>query len=202
MIAQHRNARQPVREVREIITILGSGDGCDLILASSKVDAAHAAIVKLNDTAYLCDLGAAGGTTLNRRRIRWALLADGDLPAIGPFSFKVDMDEGPNPIHSAHPAFSMRDDRTIGIVKCVDPVLIIGSDAGCDVVIKDATVAPRQAMIVWSQNGPLVRDLLRRKSVRHNGEKINESPLEHGDCVGVGRFEMVFEILDQPAEAG
>ncbi|MEK6643789.1 MAG: FHA domain-containing protein [Planctomycetota bacterium] len=202
LVAQHRNARQPVREVREIITILGSGDGCDLILASSKVDAAHAAIVKLNDTAYLCDLGAAGGTTLNRRRIRWARLADGDLPAIGPFSFKVDMDEGPNPIHSAHPAFSMRDDRTIGIVKCVDPVLIIGSDAGCDVVIKDATVAPRQAMIVWSQNGPIVRDLLRRKSVRHNGEKINESPLEHGDCVGVGRFEMVFEILDQPAEAG
>lgn len=195
LVAQHRNARQPVREVKEIVTVLGSGDGCDLILASSKVDTAHAAIIKLNDTAYLCDLGAVGGTTLNRRRIRWARLADGDNPVLGPFSFKVEMEEGPNPIHSAHPAFSMREDQTVGIIKSVDPVLIIGSDAGCDIVIKDATVAPRQAMVVWTQAGPLVRDLLRRNSVRRNGERINEAMLEHGDCVGVGRFELVFEIL-------
>lgn len=196
LVAQHRNARQPVREVKEIVTVLGSGDGCDLILASSKVDAAHAAIIKLNDTAYLCDLGAVGGTTLNRRRIRWARLADGDNPVLGPFSFKVEMEEGPNPIHTAHPAFSMREDKTVGIIKSVDPVLIIGSDAGCDVVIRDATVAPRQAMIVWTQSGPLVRDLLRRNSVRRNGERINEAMLEHGDSVGVGRFELVFEILE------
>ncbi len=196
LVAQHRNARQPVREVKEIVTVLGSGDGCDLILASSKVDAAHAAIIKLNDTAYLCDLGAVGGTTLNRRRIRWARLADGDNPVLGPFSFKVEMEEGPNPIHSAHPAFSMREDKTVGIIKSVDPVLIIGSDAGCDIVIKDATVAPRQAMVVWTQTGPLVRDLLRRNSVRRNGERINEAMLEHGDSVGVGRFELFFEILE------
>jgi pSer/pThr/pTyr-binding forkhead associated (FHA) protein len=200
LVAMHRNARQPVRELNQIITVLGSGDGCDLILASSKVDSAHAAVIRLADTAYLCDLGAAAGTTLNGRRVRWARLADGDAPALGPFSFKVELEEAGSSAGAAPPVFSVREDRTIGVIRSIDPVLVIGSDPGCDVVLKDPTVAPRHALVVWTQIGPMVRDLLRQRSVRRNGRKVNSERLASGDSIGIGRFELIFETSEAPQE--
>ena len=200
LVAQHRNARQPMRELAQTITVLGSGDGCDLIFASTKVDAAHAAIVRLNGAAFLCDLGAPNGTLLNGRRIRWSRLKDGDMPAVGPFTFKVELEDGESAGLVEQPSFSLRNDRAFGIVKSVDPVLVIGSDPACDVVLADASVAPRHAMVVWTQDGPIVRDLLRRYAVRRNGEKVSIASLAAGDCIGIGRFELIFEVLWAPNE--
>ena len=199
LVAQHRNARQPVRELTQTVTVLGSGDGCDLILASTKVDAAHAAIVRLNGAAYLCDLGAPNGTILNGRRIRWSRLKNGDMPAVGPFTFKVELEESDYAGYVDQPTFSVRNDRAFGIVRSVDPVLVIGSDSACDVVLSDASVAPRHALIVWTQEGPIVRDLLRRCAIRRNGEKVNSGSLVTGDCIGIGRYELIFDVLSAPA---
>src|ERR1041385_917480 len=154
LVAQHRKARQPIRELTQTITILGSGDGCDLIMASSKIDAAHAAIVRLNGAAYICDLGASNGTLLHDRRIRWSRLSDGDMSALGPFRFRVELLESVTAEVIDVPAFSLRNDRAIGVIKSVDPVLVIGSDPACDVILQDAAVAPRHAIVVWTQDGP------------------------------------------------
>lgn len=193
LVAMHRNARQPVRELSQIITVLGSGDGCDLILASTKVEAAHAAIVRYCGGAYLCDLGSTIGTTLNGRRIRWARLSQGDVPAIGPFSFRVEIEEtDPRPADSP-PAFSLRHDQHKEPIRSIDPVLVIGSDPGCDVVLQDKSVSPRHGLVVWTEIGPMVRDLLRRRSVRRNGRRVNAEPLATGDAIGVGKYELTFE---------
>jgi len=193
LVALHRNARQPVRELHQIITILGSGEGCDLILASDKVDAAHAAIVRLQGGAYLCDLGASGGTTLNGRRIRWARLADGDLPTIGPFSFRVELEEGTSVFDEPQPTFSLRNEPTVGVVRSTHPAMVIGSDPSCDVVLHDKSISRRHCLVAWTDAGPLARDLQRRRSVRLNGRRVNSERLASGDTIGLGRHELIFE---------
>lgn len=176
------------------ITVLGSGAGCDLILASGKVAAAHAAVVLLNDTAYLCDVG--GGTSLNGRRIRWARLADGDSPSIGPFTFRVELQDGPHPGRLDHPRFSLRNDEAIGVVRSIDPILVVGRDPGCDVSIEADDVLPKHALVAWTQDGPFIRALQEGSRFAVNGAHSDLVPLGEGDVIDIGGVELVFNTGD------
>jgi pSer/pThr/pTyr-binding forkhead associated (FHA) protein len=198
LTAMHHSARQAVKDIQPSLTILGSGEGCDLILASGKVDPTHAAIIKLGGAAYITDLGGPGGTTLNGRRIRWARLCNADIPAIGPFKFNVEIKDVADGIGLRPPVFRVRNDKMIGTVTSVNPVLVIGSDAGCDVVIREEDIAPRHCLIAWTDEGPIIRDLQRRSLVRHNGRRVDYGRLLHGDSIGIGPYELIFDIVTLP----
>ncbi len=187
------HAVQVPRPLHGLVTILGSGDGADLILASTKVESAHAAIVRLGHSAYLCDLGGVGGTTVNERRFRWVRLADGDILGIGPFFFRVELEERAEFAGLEEPVFTLRNDGVIGAISSIDPALLVGSDPACDVVIRHSAVAPRHCLIVWTDEGPVVRDLQRREQTRINGSRVNLGRLVNGDSVGVGPYELLFE---------
>lgn len=202
LIPLHRHGSQPGRPLTDAVTILGSGDGADIILASSKVDSSHAVIVYLGPSVYLADLGAPGGTTLNGRRLRWARLANRDEIGIGPFRFRAEMTEGRGPFGDEEPVFSLRNDQAIGVVASIDPVLLVGSDPGCDVVLRHESIAPRHCLVAWTTEGPLVRDLQRRERIRLNGRRTNYARLVHGDSIGVGPFELVFEAVIKADDAG
>lgn len=58
-------SERSARMITGPVTVLGSGGGCDMVLASSSVDEAHAVIVRLGGGAFVCDLGAPGGTQVN-----------------------------------------------------------------------------------------------------------------------------------------
>jgi pSer/pThr/pTyr-binding forkhead associated (FHA) protein len=191
----HHSARQAVKDLQHAVTILGAGEGCDLILASGRIDSAHAAIIKLGGAAYITDLGGPGGTTLNGRRIRWARLCNNDTPAMGPFKFNVEIQDVADGIGLRPPVFRVRNDKMIGTVTSVNPVLVIGSDAGCDVVIRENDIAHRHCLIAWTDEGPIVRDLQRRSLVRHNGRRVDYGRLLHGDSVGIGPYELIFEVV-------
>lgn len=192
LIPLHRNSAEPGRVLESTLTVLGSGDGADFILASSKVDATHAAVVRLGKAAYLADLGAAGGTTLNGRRLRWSRLAKGDEIGVGPFKFGVDIEEADDPAVAEEPVFSIRNEQTIGVITSIDPLLLIGSDPGCDVILRHGSIAPRHCLVVWTAEGPVVRDLHRREKTRLNGRRINFAHLVNGDSIGVGPYELIF----------
>jgi len=194
LIAQHHSARQPAREFTQPVTILGSDDACDFILASKRVDAAHAGIVRLGGSAYACDLGAPGGTYVNGRPIRWCRLGSGDEVQVGPFRFKVDLAQTGAVANTAPPMFSLRSDATIGTVVSDDPVLLVGSSPACDVILRGDAVSPRHALVVWSDEGPIVRSLC--GTVRQNGQSITCGVLQPGDAVGVGPYELIFETAD------
>lgn len=202
LVAQYRNARQPVRRLTNVLTLLGRGDGCDIILSSSSVGIAHAAIVRLGTTAYICDLGAPGGTQIDGRYVRWARLHDGAELVLGRFKYRIELEGGDLAVGTQAPAFSLlRDgDRIAGTTE--DPVLVIGSDEGCDVQTADAGVAGRHALIVWSQHGPIIRDLSSQTGTRHNGRTVTIARLLSGDTIGVGGLELKFRIDMTPGIEG
>ncbi len=182
------------RRITRSLVLLGSRDHCDVMLASERIDPVHAAIVLLGNTAYLCDLGAPSGTSLNGRRIRWARLADGDEMAIGRFKLNVSVMEDADAVSGEQPEFQLTDEDTIGAVKSIDPVLIVGSDPSCDVVLFDEHVAARHCLVIWTQDGPVLRSLQGRKDVRLNGRPVNGGSLTSGDTIGIGGYELYFEI--------
>ncbi|HVP11535.1 MAG TPA: FHA domain-containing protein [Phycisphaerae bacterium] len=181
-------------EIGQALTVFGSGSGCDLRLRPQEADSAHAAVVLLGNTAYLCDFGAAGGTSLNGRRIRWARLADGDEMAVNTCHFRVELDEDRVVLTGEQPSFKLRDDSSIGEVMTIDPVLIVGSDPGCDVVLHDDAVAPRHCLVVWTQEGPLLRGLQEGDHPRLNGMPTRFARLVSGDRIAIGPYEMTFQI--------
>lgn len=185
---------QLIHEIDGVVTVLGSGDGCDMVLASGRVDSAHAVIVRLGGGAFVCDLGAPGGTQINDRHVRWSRIEDGDELTIGPFTYEIKIGATQGAPSTGTRPFSLRNDLTIGQVHSEDPVILIGSDAACDVVLNGSNIAPRHAIVVWTSEGPVVRDLQGRVLVRLNGRPIREGIIESGDSIGVGPYEMRFDI--------
>lgn len=188
------NSHRPPRDLPLVVSILGSGDGCDIILSSGNVEAAHSAIVRLKTGTYVCDLGAPGGTRLNDKQIRWTRVMDGDEIAMGPFAFLAEVENEGDPDAAHSPVFSLRNDQTIGTVKSIDPVLVIGSDPGCDIVLDEECILPRHSLVVWTEDGPVVRDLSGRDLTRMNGQRVHTGRLRDGDSVGIGPHELIFEV--------
>lgn len=188
-----------VQDINRVLTVLGSGTGCDIVLDSDRVDHVHAAIVRLGEVAYVCDLGGAGGTRINQRFVRWERLNDGDELGLGPFVFDVEIEAPRHAIVATTRPFSLREDQAFGVVRSEDPVLLIGSDATCDIVLGGSMVAPRHAIVVWGNDGPIVRDLTGERTTRVNGKWVREAALRHGDSIGVGSYELIFEVGSAPA---
>lgn len=200
LVSTDPSVRPGVRGIEQDLTIIGSSDGCEICLSSSRVDAAHTAILRIGTAAFACDLGGAGGTIVNERRIRFERLSDGAVIKIGPFSFCVEL---PNTVagNAAYGTFTLRDDRTIGEVTSQEPVLLVGSDAACDVVLADPSIGPRHALIAWTTQGPVLRDLVGSFNVRRNGRHVRQSNLNEGDRIGIGPYELSFSCTTQSITA-
>ncbi len=188
-------------ELPTCLALLGSDRDCDLILAAPgrcegqgpELERVHAAIVRLAGAAYICDLGATGGTILNGRRIKWARIANGDDIFVGPRGFEVRLTCPNAPARTEHPVFSLRGKGAAAAVTSIDPVLIVGSAPGCDVVIEDGSVAPRHCVVVWTDAGPLVRRVQTERPTLLNGRPIRSASIAAGDVIAVGSHELRFE---------
>ena len=182
-----------VHELSNALTVLGSGRCCDVELEVGGIDDAQTAIVKLGGCAYVCDLRAAGGTLLNGRRVRWARLSTGDHLGVGPYAFRVEVCEAFAEAVEERPIFSLRNDQTVGTLTSIDPVLVIGSDPRCDVVLPPGSVVPRHCVLVWTHEGPILRDLQSRLCTRVNGRVGRILRLLNGDEVAIGTHRLIFE---------
>jgi pSer/pThr/pTyr-binding forkhead associated (FHA) protein len=121
-------------------------------------------------------------------------LANGDELAVRACRFRVELRERAELVTGEQPAFKLRDQATIGDVTTIDPVLIVGSDPACDVVLYDDGVAPRHCLVIWTQEGPMLRSLHGGRGTTLNGAPIRVGRLVNGDRVGVGPYELAFEI--------
>lgn len=208
LVALYRNARQPVRQLTKSLTLLGRAEACDIILASKSVAPAHATIVRLGDTAYVCDLGSRSGTLIDDRRVRWERLVDGQELILGRFRFRIELEEPESGATGEAPTFRLEVPESGLIVDSTDPVLVVGSDAGCDVVLDAPEVAARHCVVAWTQDGPVVRDLGGSNGTRRAGRLVSFGRLLVGDTIGVGPFELVFKVgdpfaaADRPAPGG
>lgn len=198
LVATCADGAQGDCELGHAVSILGSGDWCDVILESPEVAPAHAAIVKYGGSGYLCDLGAKGGSMLNDRLVRWARLTPGDRIGIGPFEFVVQIDHEESSATLTQPIFGLLGDEELGFVTSIDPVLLIGAHEGCDIVLNESGVKPQHALIVWTDRGPIARDLTGDRMTFIDGQPVSAALLKDGMTVGVGSHEFVFEIENEP----
>ena len=202
LVALYRNARQPVRELTRSLTLMGRGRDCDIVLASNSVGTAHAAIVRLGNAAYVCDLGAPAGTIVNGRAVRWAKLSDGNDLILGRFRFRIELGESTLEPTGECPVFSLTSAASGTTATGRAPVLIVGSAEGCDIRLASRDVSPRHCMVVWTQHGPVVRDLGSETGTRHNSRAVTLGRLLAADAIDVGPHTLTFEIKTKIDEKG
>lgn len=74
-----------------------------------------------------------------------------------------------------------------------DTPLSIGRATDNQLVLEDAGISRRHALVEATPRGLVLRDLGSTYGVHLNGVPITEHPVQHGDCVQVGRF--VFHVV-------
>ena len=65
------------------VSVIGRRGGCDVELPGKEVSRAHAIVFPYEDKVAIFDLLSKYGTHVNRQRVRFALLSDGDVIEIG-----------------------------------------------------------------------------------------------------------------------
>ena len=71
-------------------------------------------------------------------------------------------------------------------------VTTAGRHPDCDIFLDDITVSRHHAEITKTDTGYAVRDAGSLNGTYVNRERVEESPLAHGDEVQIGRFKLVF----------
>ena len=62
----------------------------------------------------------------------------------------------------------------------------IGRRAASDIVLDDATVSRRHALVLEREGAPVIADDRSLNGVYVNGRRVREAPLHHGDEVQIG----------------
>lgn len=192
-VALYQNARQRVRTFSGPLIVLGRAKTCDFVLDSASVAPVHAAIVFCRGACFACDLGATRGTLVNGSPIRYQRLSEGDQLQIGNYRFRVEGIHSGGDEQASAPRFTLSGPPPIGQVNCMDPLTVIGSDLGADLVIRDARVAGVQCLIAWTDDGVLARDV-GGAGVMVNGRTAAVEVLRAGDVIVIGPHDVRFDV--------
>lgn len=89
-------------------------------------------------------------------------------------------------------------DREISRTPIKHMRIVIGRDATCDVVIDNAGVSRNHAVVLFDEGEFRIRDTESQNGITVNGKRVNETTLNYGDVIGVGKFELqLIETADE-----
>jgi FHA domain len=97
---------------------------------------------------------------------------------------------GPFPELAAGRHLAIEDGDGVLLVALDRPVLHLGRSTSADIVIDDATVSRRHAVIAQEGGVTVLLDDRSRNGVLVNGEHVSRAELRHGDLVQLGRVAM------------
>jgi pSer/pThr/pTyr-binding forkhead associated (FHA) protein len=89
LIVTYGNTAKKHRVLNKPVIVLGRARGCDIGLVAPDVSNVHCVIVRNPNGFYLRDCSSRSGTRLNGDPVTEAMLRDGDILQIGPFSFQA-----------------------------------------------------------------------------------------------------------------
>jgi pSer/pThr/pTyr-binding forkhead associated (FHA) protein len=189
---------------------LGSADGNDLILNHMGVMPKHARVTIDMRGIVLEVLDPAARTHVNARPVREkALLRCGDLLCLGTvvIALKPDTDSlirtnvpdaAPDAVPAVYPPRTVLRGASgghFGKAIAVPGRLVIGRDPACDLVIDDARIAPRHAMLDNIGDAIYLRGMDASNGICVNGVKIKNAVVHPGD-------QLIFEnnhfIIEAP----
>jgi pSer/pThr/pTyr-binding forkhead associated (FHA) protein len=106
--------------------------------------------------------------------------------AVGPF---------PRPVPGRH--LAIEDGDSVLLVTLDRPVLHIGRSPSADIVLDDATVSRRHAVIALQDGATVLLDDRSRHGVMVNGERVQRAVLSNGDTIHLGGVAMRYvEVLE------
>jgi hypothetical protein len=106
--------------------------------------------------------------------------------AVGPF---------PKPTPGRH--LAIEDGDTVLLVALDRPVLHIGRSPSADIVLDDATVSRRHAVVAHQDGETVLLDDRSRHGVIVNGERVQRAVLRNGDTIHLGSVAMRFvEVVE------
>jgi pSer/pThr/pTyr-binding forkhead associated (FHA) protein len=181
-------------------------DRADIALSDARVSRRHAVIRPVGHGLEIEDLGSANGTSVNGETIRGKQsLNDGDLVGVGDVRLAVYLPARRNDETVVAPArpeayIVVNEGRLAARSYPVLTETVIGRDAA-DVVLDDAQVSRRHAIIRWVDGELQLEDLQSTNGTWLNGARIEGSrELQHGDVVTIGPFAI--EVRSDPRMAG
>jgi hypothetical protein len=101
--------------------------------------------------------------------------------AVGPF---------PKPVAGRH--LAIEDGDEVLLVALDRPVLHVGRSPSADIVLDDATVSRRHAVIAQQDGHTVLLDDRSRHGVLVNGERVGRAVLHNGDTIHLGSVAMRF----------
>jgi|SRR5690349_10423230 pSer/pThr/pTyr-binding forkhead associated (FHA) protein len=87
------------------------------------------------------------------------------------------------------------------VVLRLDRLTRIGRRANADIVLDDATVSRRHALVLERDSGPVIADDRSLNGVYVNGRRVREAALRHGDEVQIGARVMRYLEVEAPTQA-
>ena len=192
---------------------LGSAEGNGLVLADRGVAPWHARILVDARGIVLEIMDPNARTHVNARPVREkAMLRCGDALCLGRtmIAIKADTDdaivtaipgEATTPMPPTQPPRAVLRGvagRHFGKAVAVNPMVVVGSAAGADLVVDDR-IAPRHAAIAWIGDALWLRDLGSAEGTLVNGVRVRNARLHAGDQLGFDRSHFVVEAPGMPA---
>src|SRR4051794_41396191 len=112
-----------------------------------------------------------------------------DVPAISPL---VERDRTRAITRMPQPApgryLAIPDGDEVALVPLREPTTRVGRSHTADVVLEDASVSRRHAIIARRGASSVLLDDRSLNGVHLNGERVTEAPLSHGDEILIGRI--------------
>jgi pSer/pThr/pTyr-binding forkhead associated (FHA) protein len=197
------------------VASLGHADGNALVLPARDVAARHARLTVDPRGIVLEVLDPVARTHVNARPVREkALLRCGDILCLGKITIVVKMDRDelvetslPSQAPTVAPAASPTPSRVIlrgvsgthfGKTISVNPRLVVGSGPDCDLVIDEARIASRHALIESVGEAIYLRDIAMPDGAAVNGVKVRNAIVHSGDQLAFERSHFVVEAPGLP----
>ncbi|MCH8147876.1 MAG: FHA domain-containing protein [Planctomycetes bacterium] len=192
-------------ECRRCVTLLGSRNGCKIVLKRKTVAAAHVAIVNTGAHIYAVDLVTKHGAQLNGLKMEHEELNDGDMLQIATWSFRVDIaqpmrsDEADLHTFDLDPTphiVALEHVESGRILQSIREVCVVGRRSGCDIVISDSQVSRTHCLLFDYLGHPAVYDLLSRNETWVNDNAVAYHELKDDDLLGIGDTKFRLRLVE------
>lgn len=192
---------------------LGSAEGNTLVFSSRDVAPWHASLTVDSRGGVLEVLDTSARTHVNARPVREkALLRCGDVLCLGKvtITIKLDRDElldtrvpaqSPPQPAAQPPRVVLRgvSGSHFGKTIAVNPRILIGREPGCDLVVDDTQLAPKQATLENVGESIYLRNLAGSDVVTVAGVQVANAVVHAGDQLVFGRSHFIVEAPSLPA---
>jgi pSer/pThr/pTyr-binding forkhead associated (FHA) protein len=182
------------------VCVAGDRGRVNLPLHSPQISRAHALFVTDADGVYLRDLASLNGVRVNDSPVREAVLHEGDVIGLGPFSFRClkNFPQEPGAEQPHTEAAELRLTQNGARIPLTSRTLLIGSREECDIHISDDAVSPAHAVIFERDGRRFIRDLRTATGTQVNGGLVGEIELHPGDSIQIGGATIEYAPVSKP----